>query len=52
MKRLETGIDTLFTENRRNLINMLFPIVGCYQTSEDLSQEAYLKVTEPSGNTR
>jgi RNA polymerase sigma factor (sigma-70 family) len=46
MKRLETGIDTLFTENRRNLINMLFPIVDCYQTSEDLSQEAYLKVTD------
>jgi RNA polymerase sigma-70 factor (ECF subfamily) len=25
---------------------MLFPLVGCYQTSEDLSQEAYIRVTD------
>ena len=45
MKRLEFNLDKLFFEHRNTLIKMLFPIVGCYHTAEDLSQEAYLKVS-------
>lgn len=47
-ENLSLSLDSLFVEQRQNLIKMLFPLVGCYQTSEDLSHEAYLKVSDAS----
>ncbi len=46
MQSLQHPLDSLFIQHRQNLINMLFPLVGCYQTSEDITQEAYVKVTD------
>jgi RNA polymerase sigma factor (sigma-70 family) len=45
MKGIEFGLDKLFHEHRNTIIKMLIPMVGCYHTAEDLSQEAYLKVS-------
>lgn len=40
----EISIEGLYFEHRLTITNMLFPMVGCYQTAEDLTQDAYIKV--------
>ena len=45
MDALQSLIDGLYLEHRRTLIKMLLRFVGCPETAEDLSQEAYLKVS-------
>lgn len=50
----EACIHRLFLDHRDRLIRTLVRMVGCYQTAEDLAQEAYLRVvhaTEAGGVT-
>ena len=51
MNASQSLIDNLYLEQRATLIKVLFRIVGCYQTAEDLSQEAYLKVSAAVGKS-
>ncbi|CAG0960178.1 ECF RNA polymerase sigma factor SigE [Gammaproteobacteria bacterium] len=48
----QSNLNRLFMEHRDSLIHTLFRMVGCYQTAEDLTHEAYLRVvhaTESDG---
>ncbi|MGH8499840.1 MAG: RNA polymerase sigma factor [Methylococcales bacterium] len=44
MNTSQSMIDTLYFEHRQTIIKVLFRMVGCYQTAEDLAQDAYLNV--------
>ncbi|OQK16453.1 hypothetical protein AU255_00655 [Methyloprofundus sedimenti] len=45
---LQTDIDSLYLTHQQTLIHILRGMVGCHQTAEDLTQEAYLKVSVAS----
>lgn len=44
------SINTLYLEHRDALIHTVQGIVGCKQTAEDISQEAYLRLFEAQQN--
>lgn len=44
MDSIQKAVDDLFIAHRRMIISILFRIVKCRHTAEDLTQEAYLRV--------
>lgn len=48
MNSLALNINDLFLNHRQSLIHIIFRIVGCPQTAEDLAHEAYLKLLHAS----
>jgi len=40
----EAGVESLFHDHQETLVRILFRMVGCPQTAEDLAQEAYLRL--------
>lgn len=41
----QSKLDTLYEHHFKALINKIFQVVGCRSVSEDLAQEAYLRVS-------
>ncbi|QSA96000.1 RNA polymerase sigma factor [Methylococcus sp. EFPC2] len=44
MEYADSGVEALFLDHLEPLIRIIYRMVGCRQTAEDLAQEAYLRL--------
>lgn len=48
----DSSISALFLDHREPLVRLLFRMIGCRATAEDLAQEAYLRLVDTADDGR